>query len=52
MVAALPNIGANAELPELYMKLSGHNAVVVVQEGKAIGVLTKMGVITHLSKRA
>ena len=48
----LPTIEAGAEIGELYKQLSGdHNAVVVVHEGKAMGVLTKMDVITHLSKR-
>jgi cystathionine beta-synthase len=48
----LPTIEAGAEIGELYRQLSGdHNAVVVVHEGKAVGVLTKMDVITHLSKR-
>lgn len=48
----LPTIEAGAEISELYRQLTGdHNAVVVVQEGKAVGVLTKMDVITHLSKR-
>jgi cystathionine beta-synthase len=53
MDAALPSIESKAEIPELYKQLiRGHNAVVVVQDGKAVGVLTKMDVITHLSKRA
>ncbi len=48
----LPTIEAKAEISELYRQLTGyHNAVVVVREGKAIGVLTKMDVIVHLSKR-
>ena len=48
----LPTIDAKAEISELYKHLTGeHNAVVVVRDGKAIGVLTKMDVITHLSKR-
>ncbi len=48
----LPTIEAKAEIGELYRQLSGdHNAVVVVHEGSAVGVLTKMDVITHLSKR-
>ncbi len=48
----LPTIEAEAEISELYKQLSGdHNGVVVVRNGKAIGVLTKMDVITHLSKR-
>ncbi len=52
MDAALPTIDAKAEVSELYKQLTGeHNAVVVVRDGKAIGVLTKMGVISHLSKR-
>jgi predicted transcriptional regulator len=53
MDTALPSIESKAEIPELYKQLtSGHNAVVVVQDGKAVGVLTKKDVITHLSKRA
>lgn len=52
MDASLPTIEAKAEISELYRQLTGeHNAVVVVQDGKAIGVLTKMDVIAHLSKR-
>ncbi len=48
----LPTIAAAAEISELYKQLTGdHNAVVVVQDGNAIGVLTKMDVITHLSRR-
>ncbi len=48
----LPTIEAKAEIGELYRQLTGgHNAVVVVHEGNAVGVLTKMDVITHLSKR-
>lgn len=48
----LPTIAAVAEISELYKQLTGdHNAVVVVQDGNAIGVLTKMDVITHLSRR-
>ncbi len=48
----LPTIDARAEISDLYKQLSGeHNAVVVVQDSKATGVLTKMDVITHLSKR-
>ncbi len=48
----LPTIEAKAEIGELYSQLTGdHNAVVVVHEGNAVGVLTKMDVITHLSKR-
>jgi cystathionine beta-synthase len=48
----LPTIDANTEITELYKQLSGeHNAVVVVREGRAVGVLTKMDVITHLSRR-
>jgi cystathionine beta-synthase len=53
MDQSLPTIEARAEISELYKQLTGdHNAVVVVQNGNAIGVLTKMDVITHLSKRA
>ena len=52
MDVPLPTIGAQAELSELYKQLTGdHNAVVVVKNGKAIGVLTKMDVISHLSNR-
>ena len=52
MDAPLPTIDALAELSELYKQLTGdHNAVVVAKNGKAIGVLTKMDVISHLSKR-
>jgi cystathionine beta-synthase len=48
----LPTIDAKAEISDLYKQLRGeHNAVVVVEDAKAIGVLTKMDVITHLSKR-
>ncbi|MGA2973380.1 MAG: cystathionine beta-synthase [Candidatus Bathyarchaeia archaeon] len=48
----LPTINAKAEISDLYKQLTGeHNAVVVVQDGKAIGVLTKMDVISHLSRR-
>jgi cystathionine beta-synthase len=48
----LPTIDARAEISILYKQLTGeHNAVVVVRDGKAIGVLTKMDVISHLSKR-
>jgi cystathionine beta-synthase len=48
----LPTIDAKAEISDLYKQLTGeHNAVVVVQDGKAIGVLTKMDVISHLSRR-
>lgn len=48
----LPTIEAHSELSELYKQLTGnHNAVVVVKNGKAMGVLTKMDVISHLSKR-
>jgi cystathionine beta-synthase len=47
----LPTIDARAEISDLYKQLTGeHNAVVVVRDGKAIGVLTKMDVISHLSK--
>lgn len=52
MDAPLPTIDAEAEISELYKQLTGeHNAVVVVRGRKAIGVLTKMDVISHLSKR-
>ena len=52
MDVPLPSVDSRAQISELYRQLtSGHNAVVVVSEGKAIGVLTKMDVITHLSKK-
>jgi cystathionine beta-synthase len=52
MDEALPTIDAKAEISELYKQLTtGHNAVVVMRDGKAIGVLTKMDVIAHLSKK-
>jgi cystathionine beta-synthase len=52
MDAPLPTIEAGAEIAELYKRLTGEqNAVVVTQNSKAIGVLTKMDVITHLSRR-
>jgi cystathionine beta-synthase len=48
----LPTIEAHSEISELYKTLTGaHNAVVVVRDGQATGVLTKMDVITHLSKK-
>jgi cystathionine beta-synthase len=51
MGIAIPGVDSKAEISELYRQLtSGHNAVVVLLEGKAVGVLTKMDVITHLSK--
>jgi cystathionine beta-synthase len=51
MDSPLPTIEAKAEISELYRQLTGgQNAVVVVQDGKATGVLTKMDVIAHLSK--
>jgi cystathionine beta-synthase len=53
MDAALPSLEAKADIADLYRELTmGHNAVVVIRNGKAIGVLTKMDVIAHLSKRA
>ena len=53
MDTPLPTIDAKADLSELYRQLtSDHNAVVVVQGGRAVGVLTKMDIIAHLSKRA
>jgi len=53
MDVALPNLEAKADISELYKQLTaGHNAVVVVRDGKAIGVLTKMDVIAHLSMRS
>jgi len=52
MDAALPSLDSKTDISELYKQLTaGHNAVVVVRDGKAIGVLTKMDVIAHLSKR-
>jgi cystathionine beta-synthase len=51
MDAPLPTIDAQSGLSELYRQLVGdHNAVVVVKKGQAFGVLTKMDVISHLSK--
>jgi cystathionine beta-synthase len=53
MDVALPSLDAKANISELYKQLTaGHNAVVVVRGGKAVGVLTKMDVIAHLSIRA
>jgi cystathionine beta-synthase len=53
MDVALPSVDSKADISELYKQLTaGHNAVVVVHDGRAIGVLTKMDVITHLSKKA
>jgi cystathionine beta-synthase len=53
MDSALPSVDSKADISELYRHLTaGHNAVVVVHDGIAIGVLTKMDVITHLSKKA
>jgi len=52
MDVPLPSVDSRAQISELYRQLtSGHNAVVVHSEGKAVGVLTKMDVITHLSKK-
>jgi cystathionine beta-synthase len=52
MDTALPSLDSKADISELYRHLSaGHNAVVVTCDGKAIGVLTKMDVIAHISKR-
>lgn len=52
MDSPLPTIDSKADIAELYRQLTGeHNAVVVVQAGKALGVLTKMDVVTHLSKK-
>jgi cystathionine beta-synthase len=52
MDAPLPTIDAQSGLSELYRQLVGdHNAVVVVKKGQAFGVLTKMDVISHLSKQ-
>lgn len=51
MDAALPCLDSKAEISELYKQLTaGHNAVVVTCDGKAVGVLTKMDIISHLSK--
>jgi len=48
----LPTIDADADISELYRHLTGdYNAVVVVRDAVAVGVLTKMDVITHLSKK-
>jgi len=53
MDVALPSLEAKADISELYKQLTmGHNAVVVVRDGEAIGVLTKMDVIAHLSRKA
>jgi cystathionine beta-synthase len=53
MDAPLPTIDAQSGLSELYRQLVGdHNAVVVMKKGQAFGVLTKMDVISHLSKQA
>jgi cystathionine beta-synthase len=53
MDAALPSLDSKADISELYKQLTaGHNAVVIVRDGEAIGVLTKMDVIAHLSKSA
>jgi cystathionine beta-synthase len=52
MDVALPSLDSKAEISELYKQLTaGHNAVVVTRDGKAVGVLTKMDVIAHLSRR-
>jgi cystathionine beta-synthase len=53
MDTALPSLDSKADISELYKQLTaGHNAVVITRDGKAVGVLTKMDVIAHLSKRA
>lgn len=50
---ALSSLEAKEDISELYKQLTvGHNAVVVVRDEEAIGVLTKMGVIAHLSRKA
>lgn len=52
MGVALPSLDAKADISERYKQLTaGHNAVGVVRDGKAIGVLTKMDVIARLSMR-
>jgi cystathionine beta-synthase len=52
MDVAPPSLDSTADISELYKQLTaGHNAIVVVHDGKAIGVLTKTDVIAHLSKR-
>ena len=52
MDVALPAIEAKADISGLYKQLTmGHNAVVVIQDARAIGVLTKMDVIAHLSRQ-
>jgi cystathionine beta-synthase len=52
MDVALPSLEAKADISELYKQLTvGHNAVVVVRDGEAVGVLTKMDVIAHLSRK-
>jgi len=53
MDPALPSVDSNADISELYRHLTaGHNAVVVTRDKKAVGVLTKMDVIAHLSKKS
>lgn len=49
---ALPSIESKVEIYELYKQLTGGHNAVVVQDGKAVGVLTKMDVIIHLAKSA
>jgi len=52
MDVALPSVDGRADISELYRQLTaGHNAVVVTQGGRAVGVVTKMDVITHSSRR-
>jgi cystathionine beta-synthase len=52
MDAALPSLDARADISDLYRQLTaGHNAAVVTYDGKAVGVVTKMDVIAHLSRR-
>jgi predicted phosphoribosyltransferase len=52
MNSVLPSVDSKADISEQYRYLTaGHNAVVVVHDGIAFGVLIKMAVITHLSKK-
>ncbi len=52
MEASLPTVEETEELSKVYKVLSGgESAVVVTSQGKAVGVLTKIDLITHLSGR-
>jgi predicted transcriptional regulator len=47
MDVVLSSVDSNADISELYRQLTnGHNAVVVLGEGKAVGVPTKTHVMT------